>query len=234
MNADLESFLCARDFLLRHREDYELAYSGFEWPRLEIFNWALDFFDAQARGNDTLALWVVGADDGETKITYSELAARSNRTANFLRRTGVRHGDRILVMLGNVPALWEIMLAAMKLGAVISPATTLLSSADLNDRIVRGGMRFVIADAASTARFAAIAKDCTRIVVGGTTANWQDYAPESDSEVFKADSPTPASDPLLLYFTSGTTAKPKLVLHTHASYPVGHLTTMYWLGLQPG
>jgi acetyl-CoA synthetase len=138
-------------------------------------------------------------------------------------------------MLPNVPALWEITLAVIKLGAVISPASTLLPPADLEDRITRGNMRHVITDAGGVAKFARIAGACTRTVVGSTAEGWIDYAEADDAALeFSPDGPTRAGDPLLLYFTSGTTAKPKMVLHTQASYPVGHLSTMYWLGLRPG
>src|SRR5262245_34486455 len=139
------AFLQARDALLRHREDHLAACREFTWPTLDRFNWALDHFDVMARGNTRTALHVV-ADDGTSETcTFAEMSARSNRVANFLRGQGVRRGDRILIMLGNVPELWEVTLAAMKLGAVFSPATTLLTGEDLQDRIDRGGIRHVIA-----------------------------------------------------------------------------------------
>jgi acetyl-CoA synthetase len=229
------AFLAARDFLIAHRDDYAAARAGFRWPRLDRFNWALDFFDVQARGNDRTALWIVGDDGSETRLSFAVMAERSNRVANFLRARGVDRGDRVLVMLPNVAPLWELMLAVIKLGAVISPATTLLSSADLQDRIERGGMRHVIADAPSVAKLAAVPGDYTRIVVDGEAAGWRSYAEADEAPaVFEPGGPTHADDPFLLYFTSGTTAKPKMVLHTHQSYPVGHLSTLYWIGLREG
>jgi acetyl-CoA synthetase len=232
------AFLAARDFLIDHRDDYAAACQGFRWPALDQFNWALDYFDRYAQGNDRTALWVVndnGDKTDETKLTFAELAERSNRAANFLRGCGVHRGDRVLVMLPNVPPLWEIMLAAIKLGAVISPATTLLSTADLQDRIERGQMRHVIADAASAPKLAGVTGDFTRILVGAEAQGWRSFAEaDGESAAFEPDGPTRAGDPLLLYFTSGTTAKPKMVLHTHQSYPVGHLSTMYWIGLREG
>jgi acetyl-CoA synthetase len=234
MNAT-DAFLEARDFLLAHREDYETAYAAFQWPRPQHFNWALDYFDVQFRDNHRPALWLVGEDGSETKLTFAELSERSNRVANFLRQAGVKRGDRVLVMLPNVAALWEITLATMKLGAVISPATTLLTHTDLQDRIERGNMRHVITDLAGTEKFTNVPGDFSRIVVGGKLEGWISYADaDAASNQFSPDGLTPATDPLLLYFTSGTTAKPKMVLHTHQSYPVGHLSTMYWLGLKQG
>ena len=228
-------FISARDFLLRHRENYEVAFRDFVWPKLDRFNWALDYFDVMARNNAQPALWLVDEDGSEVKLSFAGLSERSNQVANALHGLGVRRGDRILVMLGNVAPLWECMLAAMKLGAVIVPATTLLTPADLNDRFVRGRVRHVIATTDAAAKFAELPGDYTRIVVGGEAAGWVPFEKAyAASTRFAPHGETHAQDPLLLYFTSGTTAKPKLVLHSHQSYPVGHLSTMYWLGLRPG
>ena len=227
-------FIQARDFLLDNREDYANAYAGFRWPVLDRFNWALDYFDGLAQHNQRLALWLVDESGTEARLTFADMRDRSNRAANFLRASGVRRGDRVLVMLPNLVPLWDITLAAMKLGAVISPGSTLLAHADLVDRFERGGMRHVVTDVAGTGKFASIPGDYSRIVVGGTAPGWIPYSDcDAASPRFEADGPTRATDPFLLYFTSGTTAKPKMVLHTHQSYPVGHLSTMYWLGLTP-
>jgi acetyl-CoA synthetase len=234
-STNAEPFVAARDFLLRHREDYDTAYRDFKWPKLERFNWALDYFDEIARGNAKPALWIVDEDAGETRLSFAQLSERSNRIANYLRGLGVRRGDRILLMLGNVVPLWECMLAAMKLGAVIVPATTLLTRNDLADRFARGGVRHVVTSADAAAKFADLPGDYSRIAIGGDAPGWTSYEKGYEaSPDFKADGETRADDPMLLYFTSGTTATPKLVLHSHQSYPVGHLSTMYWIGLQPG
>ena len=228
-------FIAARDFLFRQREDYTTAYRDFQWPKLDRFNWALDYFDVMARENARPALWLVDEDAGETKLTFAQLRERSNRVANELRQLGVRRGDRVLLMLGNVVALWECMLAAMKLGAVIVPATMLLTRNDLADRFARGRVRHVVASADVAAKFADLPGDYTRIAVGADVPGWFSYEKSYQASAqFAPDGETGADDPLLLYFTSGTTATPKLVLHSHQSYPVGHLSTMYWLGLRPG
>jgi len=233
--SELAKFLAARDFLLAQRTDYAAAVRGFRWPELTHFNWALDYFDPMARENARVGLHVVEETGSEEKLSFAELAQRSDRVANFLRGLGVVRGDRVLLMLGNEVALWEAMLACIKLGAVMIPATTLLAADDLRDRLERGRVKHVIAGAVHAAKFAEAAGATTRIAVGGGAPGWRDFAEaESSPTTFVPDGPTRASDPLLLYFTSGTTSKPKLVLHTHASYPVGHLSTMYWLGLQPG
>lgn len=225
------AFLGAREVLRRHRDDYRAAYAEFAWPALDEFNWALDYFDVMARGNETTALRVV-ADDGSCQAcTFAEMSERSSRVANFLRGQGVRRGDRVLIMLGNVPELWEAVLAAMKLGAVFSPATTLLTAEDLQDRIDRGGIRHVIA-AEGASKFDTVKGDYTRIAVGPAPGGWVPFGHGGPD--FVPDGTTRGDDPLLLYFTSGTTARPKMVLHTHRSYPVGHLSTMYWIGLREG
>ncbi|WP_158047796.1 AMP-binding protein [Skermanella pratensis] len=230
-------FLKARDFLIEHREDYETAYRDFRWPEFETFNWALDYFDPMARGNDRTALWIVEEGGAETKLTFSQMAERSDRVATWLRSQGVRRGDPILLMLGNVAPLWETMLAAIKLGAVLIPSTTLLNAEDLADRIERGRVAHVIAGAEDAAKFDGLPGAYTRIAVGAAAApeGWRRFEDAYGSpSSFEPDGPTRADDPLLLYFTSGTTAKAKLVEHSHRSYPVGHLSTLYWLGLMPG
>ncbi|MFD8914833.1 AMP-binding protein [Streptomyces sp. NPDC059575] len=236
MTTPTELFRSARDFLLENREDYQAAYEGFRWPRPEHFNWALDWFDVIAEGNDRTALHIVEEDGTETRLSFADLAARSSRVANHLRERGVAAGDRVLVMLGNQAELWETMLAAMKLRAVVIPATPLLGPADLRDRVGRGEVKHVVVRAEDTAKFAEVPGTYTRISVGGLPEEgWEPYEDAyTASPEFVPDGPTLADDPLMLYFTSGTTAQPKLVEHTHTSYPVGHLATMYWIGLKPG
>ncbi|MEO8716125.1 MAG: AMP-binding protein, partial [Acetobacteraceae bacterium] len=139
-----QAFKAARDFLLTHRAEHDTAYRDFRWPILDRFNWALDWFDAElARGESAgrIALKIVG--EGAASLTFAQLSERSNRVANGLRALGVKRGDRILLMLGNVVPLWETMLAAIKLGAVVIPATTLLTPDDLRDRFERGLVRHV-------------------------------------------------------------------------------------------
>ncbi|MGW2771338.1 AMP-binding protein [Streptomyces olivaceoviridis] len=236
MTTATEMFRRARDFLLEHREDYATAYEGFRWPRPEHFNWALDWFDEIADGNDRTALHIVEEDGSETRLSFAELSERSDRVARWLRERGVAAEDRVLVMLGNQAELWETALAAMKLRAVVIPATPLLGPADLADRVERGRVKHVVVRAEDTAKFADVPGAYTRISVGGLPQEgWEPYEDAyAVPAEFVPDGPTLADDPLMLYFTSGTTARPKLVEHTHTSYPVGHLATMYWIGLKPG
>jgi len=227
------AFLAARDFLLAHRTDYDVAYRGFEWPRLERFNWALDYFDPMASGNDRPALRIVRDDGSDRSYSFDELSRRSNQVANALHQLGARRGDRLLLMLPNVVETWETILACMKLGVIVIPATPQLTPRDLADRFERGAVRHVVSDGDGARKFATLPGGYTRLIVGSELPGWTRFDQSHTSpDVFTPHEETRATDPLLLYFTSGTTAQPKLVLHTHASYPVGHLSTMYWIGLR--
>src|SRR5258708_869091 len=239
----MTTFQEARAFLLKHRSDYDAAVKGFRWPDPAPFNWALDWFDAElaraSESKDRPALWIVDVGSSkETKLSFEALSRRSNQVANFLRGQGLKRGDHLLLLLGNVVPLWETMLAAMKLGVVVIPANTLLTPDELRDRLDRGRAKVVVASQDQVAKFAGLGGDqLIRIVVGASSnrEGWLAYEQAADfPDPFTPDGPTNADDPMLLYFTSGTTAKPKLVRHSQRSYPVGGLSTMYWLGLQPG
>ena len=231
-----DTFRAARDLLQTHRADHDRAVSEFRWPQLAHFNFGFDWFDVLAAEQpETLALWIVNQDGTEDLLTYADLSSRSAQLASWLRAEGVDRGDRLLLVLGNVAPLWEVMLACIKLGVVVIPATTLLGPRDLADRVERGEVKHVVAASEDTAKFADVHGDWTRIAVGAPVPGWLRYDDSYEHlDSFEAEVETRSDQTLLLYFTSGTTARPKLVEHTHASYPVGHLTTAYWIGLQPG
>lgn len=229
------AYRTARDQLLAARDHYERALSEFSFPAVgPVFNWAHDWFDPIARGNPRAALVVIDEDGTRRACTFDQLASRSDQVASWLRKAGVRAGDPLIVMLGNQVVLWETMLGAMKLGAVIVPTTTALGPADLTDRVARSGARFVVCNPDDSPKFEGVPGSYGRISVG-PALGWQDLEEAYVLESVPQEHPqTAASDPLLLYFTSGTTSRPKLVEHTQVSYPVGHLSTMYWLGTRPG
>ncbi len=239
-----DAYRAARDQLVDLRDDYERARAEFVFPDLGArFNWAVDWFDAVARGNDRACLTIVEQDESVTSVSYDEMARRSDQVAARLASLGVRRGDAVLLMLGNQVELWEAMLGVMKIGAVIMPTTTAAGPGDLVDRMQRGRATAVVTNAAETHKFDGVPGDYLRIAVrprGATAdaeaaAGWEDWSAAYDLETGPAEHPgTAPDDPLLLYFTSGTTSRPKLVEHTQRSYPVGHLSTAYWLGLRPG
>src|SRR5579883_2357261 len=157
----MTTFQEARAFLLKHRTDYATAVKYFRWPDPVPFNWALDWFDAELaqspESRDRTALWIVDAgQDRETKLSFSALSQRSNQVANFLRAQGLKRGDHLLLLLGNVVPLWETMLAAIKLGVVVIPATTLLTPDELRDRLERGRARALVATQDQIAKFAGL------------------------------------------------------------------------------
>ena len=242
-----DDFRAARDRLLALRSDYGQARDEFQWPRFEEFNFALDWFDQiaadPARGARP-ALVIVEQDGSATRRSFADLAARSNQVANWLRSQGVRRGDRMIIMLGNQVELWELMLAGIKLGIVLIPTTTLMGPADLVDRVERGEAGWAAVGRSNIGKFAGIPGDYRLIEIsdagtsgspGATTPEALPYMESTTAaDTFTADAPTAADETLLLYFTSGTTSKAKLVEHTHTSYPVGHLSTMFWIGLEPG
>ncbi len=206
-------FRASRDQLLALRGEHERAVAEFRWPRLEgPFNWAVDWFDVIARGNDATALAIVEDDGTSSARTFAELSTESDQLAAWLMtEIGVRRGDPVILMLGNQIELWESMLAVMKIGAVIMPTTTAVGPDDLVDRIGRGGAKHVVCNAADVAKFDAVPGDYTRVSVG-PAEGWADLR----AAFGVAHSPLPhpgtaPDDPLLLYFTSGTTSRPKLV-----------------------
>lgn len=227
----------ARDFLFAHRDDYDGAVAGFRWPELTEFNFATEWFDVVAGEHpDRAAVTIVSADLEAQNWSYGELSRRSDQVARWLRGLGIGEGDRVIVMLNNTIELWELLLALLKIRAVAIPTSTLLSAADLAYRVEHGQARAVAAPGALRARLEDVPRSVQRIGIGpDVPLGW---APMADSHNAPAEytprRPTPADALSLLYFTSGTTARPKLVGHTQVSYPVGHLSTMWWLGVQPG
>ncbi|MFR9806009.1 AMP-binding protein [Pseudonocardia sp. RS010] len=236
MSSRTESYRAARDLLQDLSQDYTKAVDEFAWPDFgEEFNWAVDWFDAVARGVDRTALWIVEEDGSEARYSFDEMARRSDQVAAHLAAQGVARGDRVLLMLNNQVELWESMLAVMKLGGVILPTTTALGPSDLVDRIERGGAKHVLVNAADAGKFDEVPGEYGRVAIGDAPAGWTAYADAYDLTVPPAEHPgTAPGDPQLLYFTSGTTSRPKLVEHTQVSYPVGHLATSFWVAAKPG
>lgn len=188
-----------------------------------------------AENNTEPALIIDGENSAQQSFSFAALSERSNQVANFFRRLEIRPGDRMLVMLQNEVTLWETVLAACKLGLVIIPTSTMIGGDDLDDRLERGHVQHVIATSSCKQKFGPDSTVSSRILVGAAAKGWIEYKESyAEPKQFAPEVPVRASDPLLLYFTSGTTSKPKMVLHSQYSYPIGHLSTMYWIGIKPG
>ncbi|MFF3608678.1 acyl-CoA synthetase [Streptomyces sp. NPDC002463] len=237
-----EEYRAARDLLLRLRGDRKAARAAFRWPRAEHFNWALDWFDVIAEGNDRPALELLGHPDPDgavpvvDRVSFAELSARSSALATALRERGVARGDRVLVLLGTRTELWETLLGCVKLGAVVVPAYQDLTRDEAADRITRGRIRHVVCAPELVPMLDELPVPGLRTAPGADRPGWSPY-PDTRGPgrpPFVPDGPTRAADPSFCYFTSGTTSLPKLVEHSHAGYGVGHLSSLYWSGLRPG
>ena len=243
-NAASTAFFAARDRLLELAADPARARAEFTWPDVgPDFNWAHDVFDAIAAGNDTTALWIAEADGTEIKRSFAEMKRRSDQVAHWMLAQGARKGDVAMLMLGNRYELWEIMLAALKIGVVILPTSVVLGAAELVDRVDRGRVKWVFAAPDDAVKFAQVPGSYRGVVVGFDAAardqraalyDWLDFGEARSSSVASVPKRTKSDDTSLIYFTSGTTSLPKIVEHSHTSYPLGHLSTMAWIGVRPG
>lgn len=248
MQDDIEQFLFLRDYLLEY-PDYATAKKEFKWPSIKKFNWAIDYFDLIAKNNQAYALIFAEEHGFEQKVTFYQMSRRSNQVANFLVEIGMKKGDRAMLMMDNSVELYEIVLGIMKVGGAIIPAATMLPPDDITDRINRGNIKFLFINNQYLSR-AMKAREAINLLT--RIINVEDVYKGESKEIISAmpnainyndvnkfkDTYTPSqetliSDELFLFFTSGTTAKPKLVIHTH-QYPIGHLTTMYWIGCKKG
>lgn len=222
------------------RADYDRLRESFRWQCPDEFNFGFDVVDRWAESRpDAIALLSV-TPEGERIISFAELRERTSQVADALANFGLKPGDRVLVMLPRIVEWWETMVGLLKAGLVSMPGTTLLTPKDIAYRITSADVAAVFTDIEGADKVDAITDDLPtlreRIVVGDVSRDsWHSYA-----QIVEAASPeikpidTRADDPAIMYFTSGTTGHPKMVLHTQASYGVGHTTTgRYWLDLQP-
>jgi acetyl-CoA synthetase/medium-chain acyl-CoA synthetase len=220
--------------------DYEQTCREFRWEVPEYYNFAYDVIDHWGEDAQKLAMLWVNERGDEKRLSFRDFTIRSNQMANALRTMGIRKGDRILIMLPRVPEWWEAVLGMMKIGAISMPGTTLLTPKDVAYRVQSAEAAAIITDDEGTVKVEQVADECPtlrlKIVLGGEREGWVNYsrAVASAMTTLKHE-PTRGDEPMMIYFTSGTVGYPKMVLHTHTSYPIGHIVTgKYWLDLKPG
>jgi len=201
------------------------------------FNFGYDIIDTWAeKDRNKLAMIWVSQEGCEKKFSFRDLKNLSNQAANILIKYGIQRGDKVLLILPRIPEWWVFMIALIKLGAVICPCPTMLTPKDIRYRLNAEKFRMVITCLEHAGKVDEIAEECPslscRFLVDGERPGWISYplelhypAPVSHHSVsIPGEKKTLSTDPMLIYFTSGTTGEPKMVLHDH-SYPLGHLVT---------
>lgn len=224
----------ARNFLILHRADYKYVHRNFEWPRLQNFNWALDYFDVMAKDNPGIALWQVNENGSEKKYSFSEISARSNQVANFFRSQGIKKGQTMFLLVDDDPVLWEIMLAAMKIGAVMIPNSLYLSDSELKRRLSAQKVDVLICSHNICEKFSINSEGVKCIGIDTEKPGWTKFEEAYfESIEFVPTEETLVTDPLFKYFVLGPHSRDNVIEHTQGSFTIGHLSTMYWMGLHP-
>ncbi len=211
---------------------YEEIYRSFKWNVPEFYNFGFDVVDRRAEDRTKLALLSLSQDQTPSTLSFYELKILSNRFANALIRNGIKKGDRVLIILKSIPEWYVAMIGMIKLGVIPMPGTHLLTEKDIVYRLTSAESAAVITDADNADVIDDAAKQCPtlakKIMVRGTRAGWLSFEGEIAASAIELDrdsiDKTRSSDPMLLYFTSGTAGSPKMVLHSHA-YPIGHEVT---------
>jgi acetyl-CoA synthetase/medium-chain acyl-CoA synthetase len=223
---------------MHNMSDYEATVRDFRLQVPEHFNFTTDVVERWAADPDKLAMLWLAQDGSERRITFRDFAQRGERFAAVLQKHGVRPGDRVMVQLPRVPEWWEVLLGCFRAGAVAVPGTVLLTAKDIQYRTgLADGVAYVT-DPENAAKVDEVRPECPSlrhlILVGGERDGWSSYQVEMEAAGAAQDVRTASADPALIYFTSGTVGNPKMVLHTHASYPIGHqITGRFWLDLHP-
>jgi acetyl-CoA synthetase len=227
------------------KNGYQSVYKDFSIQVPEYYNFGFDVIDQWAKKDParTALLWVNQKGE-EKRFTFADLMQESDLTVKVLQKTGIRKGDRVLIMLPRIPEWWFFIIALIKLGAVYSPAPTMLTAKDISYRLTTGGFRLVITTSENAPKVTSAKKESgsalSCMVVDGEQPDWISFSAERTSLAQMSSAvdnvflkKTKATDPLVIFFTSGTTGNPKMVLHNH-SYPLGHIiTARLWQDLKP-
>ncbi len=221
-------------------KDYEKTYREFKLECPEYYNWMRDQFDKLAEETpDKTAFWWVDDLGNEKKFTFSELAEETKRFANVLKENGVNRGDVFAVVLSRDWQYWVAFLGCLRAGVVVTPGTAMLSESDFEYRFNRSETVGVLTNAENAAKIDNIKHRCetlkTFMVIDEKRQGWVHYdeAMAGASSAFEAAN-TKAEENSIIYFTSGTVGYPKMTLHSHVSYPLGHtITGKFWLDLTP-
>ncbi|WP_292366954.1 MULTISPECIES: AMP-binding protein [unclassified Methanoculleus] len=225
---------------------YEDLCANFTIDVPEYYNFGFDVIDAWAKKDrNKLAMIWVDQKGNEKKYTFFDLMRLSNQAVNICLKYGIKKGDRVMLMLPRTPEWWIFTIALIKLGAVYCPATTMLTPKDLKYRIQAADIRMIITMAEHADKVEEVREDCptlaVRLMIDGVRDGWVSYPVELDYPApcshklvnLPGMHRTKATDPLLIFFTSGTTGEPKMVVHDH-SYPLGHIVTaQLWHDLRP-
>ena len=227
------------------KNGYQSAYADFSLQVPEYYNFGFDVIDRWAKNDPArpAMLWV-NQEGEEKRYTFADLMLESDLALKILQDRGIRKGDRVMILLPRIPAWWFFIIALIKLGAVYSPAPTMLTPKDIVYRFITGKFALIITDSENAPKVSLAQDESDRavscIIVDGEHPGWTSYPAERASLTQQSPVPHPvrpektkATDPLVIFFTSGTTGNPKMVLHTH-SYPLGHIVTArLWQDLKP-
>ncbi|MHB1439936.1 MAG: acyl-CoA synthetase [Cuniculiplasma sp.] len=216
----------------------EIDLKNFEVP--ENFNWGLDWIDYLGKEKeDGKAL--IFRHEGRTLVcTFGEISDLSTRMAGYLETKEIKKGDRVILMMGNVPFLWISFVALTKIGAVVIPTATVMTEKDLRYRIEKSGACGIITDGQNACKLNSDLYGRMKVrAIGFGSTDLEGWDCMDEKELLKFTKPlnfpeTRSDDPAIIYFTSGTAGNPKMVLHTHSSYAIGHYSTAMWIGIQEG
>ena len=210
------------------------AVRNFSVQAPSMFNWGFDVVDKWGRERPLRTALILDRDEGHTiTYTFGDVSTKSSQLANYLSKNGIRRGDPVLVMLPNTPMLWLSVVALIKLGAIAVPSAPTLTTKDIGYRTTAAGIRAMITDRYNAKKFPG-AIGGIRFLADGVEDGWLDLDDGFQESAWVARSETRADDTALVYFTSGTEGLPKMVVHTHVSYPLGHRATALWLGIEEG